>query len=115
MRCSENEKPIGIDCDKLQFANKDAILRKRQMKSGLRRSPSQRRWRNTAAVVTLIGAIAGPSAAVAQAGKPCGAPPGPSIGQKAIGPPGGPRRRASCTGARRPASAAAGEPDGAPR
>src|SRR5260370_9253867 len=85
MRCSENEKPIGIDCDKLQFANKDAILRKRQMKSGLRRSPSQRRWRNTAAVVTLIGAIAGPSAAVAQAGMPFAALAGRSLDPKLIG------------------------------
>src|SRR5260370_7891359 len=90
MRCSENEKPIGIDCDKLQFANKDAILRKRQMKSGLRKSPSQRRWRNTAAVVTLIAAIAGPSVAVAQTGVPCAALAGRSIDPKLIGLASGP-------------------------
>jgi hypothetical protein len=67
----------------------DAILRKRQMKSGLRKSPSQRRWRNTAAVVTLIAGIVGPSAAVAQTGVPCAALADRTIDPKLIGLPSG--------------------------
>src|SRR5258707_15216176 len=110
MRCSENEKPIGIDCDKLQFANKDAILRKRQMKSGLSKSPSQRRSRHTAAVVTLIAAIAGPSVAVAQTGVPCAALAGRSIDAKLIGLASGAASVASAAIERMPASPAAAEP-----
>src|SRR5258707_1763848 len=110
MRCSENEKPIGIDCDKLQFANKDAILRKRQMKSGLSKSPSQRRSRHTAAVVTLIAAIAGPSVAVAQRGLPCAALAGGSMDPKLIGLASGAASVPSAAIERMPASPAAAEP-----
>ncbi len=110
MRCSENKKPIGIDCDKLQFANKDAILRKRQMKSGLSKSPSQRRWRNTAAVVTFIAAIAGPSAAVTQTGVPCAALAGSTIDPKLIGLASGAASVTSAAIERMPASPSAAEP-----
>src|SRR6266436_8457528 len=104
------KKPIGIDCGKLQFANQRRNSRKRQMKSGLRESPSQRRWRNTAAVVTLIAALAGPSAAVAQTGVPCAALAGRSIDPKLIGLASGAASITSAAIERMPASPAAAEP-----
>jgi len=80
------------------------------MKYGLRKSPSQRRWRNTTAVVTLIAAIAGPSAAVAQTGAPCAALAGRSIDPKLIGLASGAASVASAAIERMPASPAAAEP-----
>jgi hypothetical protein len=110
MRCGQNEKPIGINCDKLQFASQRRNSRKRQMKYGLRKSPSQRRWRNTTAVVTLIAAVAGPSAAVAQTGAPCAALAGRSIDPKLIGLASGAASVTSAAIERMPASPAAAEP-----
>jgi hypothetical protein len=80
------------------------------MKFGLSKSPSQRRWRDTAALVTLIAAIAGPSAAVAQTGVPCAALAGRSIDPKLIGLASGAASVTSAAIARIPASPAAAEP-----
>jgi len=55
------------------------------MKSRRGESPSQRRSRNTPAVMAVIVAIAGPSAAVAQTGVPCAALAGRGIEPKLIG------------------------------
>src|SRR6266446_8888388 len=88
----------------------DAILRKRQMKSGLSKSPSRRRWRNTAAIVTLIAAVAGPSAAVAQTGVPCAALAGRRIDPQLIGLASGAASITSAAIERMPASPAAAEP-----
>src|SRR5258708_4969357 len=89
---------------------KDAILRKRQMKSGLRKSPSRRRWRNAAAVATLIAAITGPSAAVAQTGVPCAALAGRTVDPKLIGLASGAAGVTSAAIERLPATPAAAEP-----
>jgi hypothetical protein len=59
------------------------------MKSLLRKSPSHGRSRNSAAVMTVIAAMTGPSAAVAQTSLPCAALAGRSIEAKLIGLPSG--------------------------
>ena len=80
------------------------------MKYGLRKSPSQRRWRNTTPVVALIAAIAGLSAAVAQTGAPCAALAGRSIDPKLIGLASGAASVTSAAIERMPAAPAAAEP-----
>jgi feruloyl esterase len=80
------------------------------MKSGLSKSPSQRRSRNAAAVVTLIAAVASPSSAVAQTGVPCAALAGRSIDPKLIGLASGAAGVTSAAIERMPASPAAAEP-----
>jgi hypothetical protein len=80
------------------------------MESGLSKSPSQWRPRNAAAVVTLIAAVAGSSAAVAQTGVPCAALAGRSIEPTLMGLPSGPASVASAAVERMPASPAAAEP-----
>src|SRR6266849_11159910 len=80
------------------------------MKSGLRKSPAQRRSRNTAAVMTLIAAMAGPSAAVAQTGVPCAALAGRSIEPKLIGLASGAAGVTSAAIERMPASPVTPEP-----
>src|SRR5215470_9342852 len=89
---------------------KDAILRKRQMKSGLSKSPSRRRSRHAAAVLTLIAAIASPSAAAAQTGVPCAALAGRNIDPKLIGLASGAASVTSAAIERMPASPSAAEP-----
>src|SRR5215831_666287 len=59
------------------------------MKSVLRKRPSYARSRNTAAVMTVIAAMASPSAAVTQTSLPCAALAGRSIEAKLIGLPSG--------------------------
>jgi feruloyl esterase len=80
------------------------------MKSGLSKSPSQRRWRNAAAVATLIAAITGPSAAVAQTGVPCAALAGRTVDPKLIGLASGAAGVTSAAIERLPATPAAAEP-----
>jgi hypothetical protein len=80
------------------------------MKSGLSKSPSQRRSRNAVAVATLIAAIAGPSAAVAQTRVLCAALAGRSIDPKLIGLASGAATITSATIERLPASPATAEP-----
>ena len=80
------------------------------MESVLRPSPSQGRSRSTAAVMTLIAAMAGPSAAVAQSGVPCAALAGRSIEPKLIALPSGAASITSAATERMPASPATPEP-----
>ncbi len=80
------------------------------MESVLRKSPSQRRLRNTAAALIVIAAIAGPSTAVAQTGAPCAALAGRGIEAKLIGLASGAASVTSATIERMPGSLATPQP-----
>jgi hypothetical protein len=80
------------------------------MESHRGESPSRRRSRKTCAAVTVIAAMVGPSAAVAQTGAPCAALAGRSIEPKLIGLASGAAGVTSAAIERVAASPAAPEP-----